>query len=187
MQLSPSQIPSEVLAALETLRKGGFEAYVVGGCVRDLYLGRTPKDWDITTNATPEEIQKVFPDTFYTNEFGTVGVKNEGASDSTLKVIEVTPYRLEGKYSDARRPDNVVFSQKIEDDLKRRDFTINAIAYDPSKGQILDPYEGVKDIKDGILRAVGEAGDRFGEDALRILRAVRIAAELDFAIEPKTK
>ena len=153
--------------------------------MRDLLLEHKPSDWDVTTNATPEQIQALFENTFYTNEFGTVGVVNDDAEDDTLKVIEVTPYRLEGKYSDARRPDSVIFSQKIEDDLKRRDFTINALAYD-GKGQLLDLYDGIKDISAGILRAVGEPKTRFEEDALRILRAVRIAAQLGFAIEPAT-
>ncbi|MEK7612741.1 MAG: CCA tRNA nucleotidyltransferase [Patescibacteria group bacterium] len=187
MSITPSKIPPEIKAITDTLEAAGFEAWVVGGCVRDLLLGRKPKDWDITTNATPEQIQAAFENTFYTNEFGTVGVVQEGIEDETLKIVEITPYRVEGKYSDARRPDSVAFSTKIEDDLKRRDFTINALAFSPSKGQLLDLYEGIKDIKDNLVRAVGEPGDRFAEDALRILRAVRIAAELDFTIEPKTK
>ena len=187
MELRPSQIPPEILSITKTLENKGFEAWVVGGCVRDLLLGRAPKDWDITTNATPEEIQASFENTFYTNEFGTVGVVNDGAEDESLKVVEITPYRLEGKYSDARRPDSVTFSAKLEDDLKRRDFTINAMSYSPSKGQLVDLYGGIKDIEDTLLRAVGEARDRFAEDALRILRAVRIAAELGFSIEPQTE
>lgn len=172
---------------MEGLTKGGFEAWVVGGCVRDLLLGRRPNDWDITTNANPEQIQALFENTFYTNEFGTVGVVNDAVVDETLKVVEVTPYRLEGRYSDARRPDSVIFSQKIEDDLKRRDFTINALAYDPTKGQLIDLYDGIKDISAGLIRAVGEPKLRFDEDALRILRAVRIAAQLSFTIELKTE
>ncbi len=187
MQLSASQLPEEVSRITSTLEGGGFEAWVVGGCVRDLSLGRTPKDWDVTTNANPEQIQALFENTFYTNEFGTVGVVNDETTDESLRVVEITPYRLEGKYSDARRPDNVVFSQNIEEDLKRRDFTINALAYNPTSKKTLDLYNGIKDIKDGILRAVGEPKERFEEDALRILRAVRIAAELNFTIEPNTK
>src|SRR3989338_3828459 len=133
MQIRPSQIPPEVVRVTESLEKAGFEAWIVGGCVRDLLLGRTPKDWDVTTYATPEEVHAAFPHTYYTNEFWTVGVVNDPpaggqAIDESLKVIEVTPYRLEGKYSDARRPDSVQFSRHIEDDLKRRDFTINALA-----------------------------------------------------------
>jgi tRNA nucleotidyltransferase (CCA-adding enzyme) len=187
MQIDVSLIPPQVSRATEALEKAGFEAWVVGGCVRDLLLKRSPNDWDITTNATPEDIQRVFPKTFYTNEFGTVGVVDEETVDKTLKVIEVTPYRLEGKYSDARRPDSVQFSQRLEDDLKRRDFTINALAYSPSRKEMVDLYDGLRDIKDNLVRAVGEPDDRFREDALRILRAIRIAAELDFSIEPGTR
>jgi tRNA nucleotidyltransferase (CCA-adding enzyme) len=185
MEIKPSQIPNEVLSVTKALETAGFEAWVVGGCVRDLLIGKPPKDWDVTTNATPEQIQGLFENTYYTNDFGTVGVVTD-STDETLKVIEVTPYRLEGKYSDARRPDSVVFSQNIAEDLKRRDFTINALAYSPKTGELLDLYEGIKDIKDNIIRAVGDAHERFAEDALRILRAVRISAELSFAIEEKT-
>ena len=179
-----------------TLEKKGFEAYLIGGCVRDMILGRKPKDWDITTNANPDQIIASFPNTFYENEYGTVGVVNEEASDETLKVVEVTPYRLEEKYSDNRRPDKVIFSGKIDDDLKRRDFTINAIALkitDKSdkkglyKAIIIDLFTGIKDLKTGVIKAVGEPTERFGEDALRILRAVRIATELGFSIEKETE
>ena len=186
MQLTQNQIPREILRVSQSIEKAGFEAWVVGGCVRDLILGRAPKDWDLTTNATPEQIQDLFENTFYTNEFGTVGVVNDDTADESLKVVEVTPYRTEGAYGDARRPDTVSFSQKIEDDLKRRDFTINALAYSPSGGQLLDLYGGIKDIQEGVVRAVGEPSERFAEDALRILRAVRISAELNFTIEEKT-
>lgn len=187
MHMSVDQISPEVLRVTNILQEAGYEAWIVGGCVRDLLLGRKPKDWDVTTNANPEQIQGLFENTFYTNEFGTVGVVNDAVSDETLKVVEVTPYRLEGKYSDARRPDDVLFSQKIEDDLKRRDFTVNALAFNPKSGELLDLYEGIKDISAGVLRAVGEPKARFNEDALRILRAVRIAAELNFVIEEQTK
>ena len=180
-------IPKEVSHVTEALENAGFEAYIVGGCVRDLLIGKTPKDWDITTNAKPEDVEKLFDNTYYNNDYGTVGVVNENVSDETLKVVEVTPYRLESEYSDARRPDSVEFSDSIEHDLHRRDFTINAIAYSESKGQIIDLYEGQKDIQYGIIRAVGDPDVRFGEDALRILRAIRISAELDFKIEGKTK
>lgn len=186
MQLKTSQIPGEVLAITQTFEGAGYEAWVVGGCVRDLILKRKPNDWDITTNATPEQIQALFGHTYYTNEFGTVGIVTE-SEDESLKVVEATPYRVEGKYSDARRPDSVQFSQKLEDDLKRRDFTINALAYSPSKGELVDLYDGIKDIKDNQLRAVGDPSARFTEDALRILRAIRIAAEINFSIEPATR
>lgn len=184
------QIPTEVSHVTETLRKSGFEAYLVGGCVRDMILGRKPKDWDVTTDAKPEQIQALFPETFYENEYGTVGVVSE-TEDETLRVVEVTPYRTEGVYSDKRRPDSVSFHAKLPDDLKRRDFTINAIAYDDSKGHrkghIIDPYKGHQDIKDKVLRTVGDPYDRFHEDALRILRAVRIATDLGFTINIETQ
>lgn len=181
------KIPKEVSQVTETLQKAGFDAYLVGGCVRDLILGKNPKDWDITTNAKPEEIQNLFGHTFYENTFGTVGVVNDETKDLTLKTVEVTPYRIESQYSDGRHPDSVLFSDKIEDDLKRRDFTINAIAYDPIKDIVVDNYKGQEDIKDKIIRTVGNAEDRFTEDGLRVLRAVRFEAELEFNIEEKTK
>lgn len=154
---------------------------MVGGCVRDLLIGREPKDWDVTTNATPEQIQALFPDSFYENEYGTVGVKT-GSENAQLAIVEVTPYREESGYSDKRRPDSVRFGVSLEKDLARRDFTINALALDESKGQIIDPYEGQKDIKDKMVRAVGEPSKRFEEDALRMLRAIRFVAELNFGI-----
>lgn len=166
----------------KTLENGGFEAYLVGGCVRDLLLDKKPKDWDVTTNARPEQIQELFDETFYENEYGTVGVVSD-TDDETLKVVEVTPYRIEGEYSDARRPDDVTFADNLADDLKRRDFTINAIALKVSQGQIEDPYNGQKDIKDKNIRAVGDPKERFSEDALRMLRAVRLQAELGFVID----
>jgi tRNA nucleotidyltransferase/poly(A) polymerase len=149
-------IPKVVYETSEKLKNAGFEAYLIGGCVRDIILGIKPKDWDITTNAKPEDIIATFPDTFYENTYGTVGVVNETVSDETLKVIEITPYRLESEYSDNRRPDSVSFSDKLEDDLKRRDFTINAIALNIQeeggkeafyKGQIVDLYKGQEDLK----------------------------------------
>ncbi|MEK7087861.1 MAG: HD domain-containing protein [Patescibacteria group bacterium] len=178
-------IPGEIANVARTLEKKGFEAYLIGGCVRDLLLGRKPKDWDITTNATPEEIVASFSNTFYENEYGTVGVVIE-TDDETLRVIEVTPYRLEGIYSDKRRPDAVTWSTKLEDDLKRRDFTINAIACTLS-GDIVDLFDGQTDLKKKTVRTVGEPEARFDEDALRMLRAVRIAVELDFTIDPATQ
>jgi tRNA nucleotidyltransferase (CCA-adding enzyme) len=181
------KIPKEVSQVTEKLEKAGFEAYLVGGCVRDLIRRKTPKDWDITTNAKPGEIEKLFDNTFYNNDYGTVGVVNDETKDKTLKIVEVTPYRLESEYSDARRPDSVEFSDTLEHDLHRRDFTINAIAHSLSKGQIVDLYKGQDDLKKGIVRAVGNPDVRFSEDALRILRAIRISAELGFKIEEETK
>lgn len=179
------KVPVEVSRVGEALRSSGFESYLVGGCVRDLIIGRAPKDWDITTNATPEEIQRLFPDSFYTNDFGTVGVKS-GSKDPSLSIIEVTPYRTESEYSDKRRPDKVEFGQSLEEDLARRDFTINAIAYDDSKGQIVDPYKGQYDIRARVLRTVRVPSERFEEDALRLMRAVRLVAELGFALDSET-
>ncbi len=180
-------IPEEVLAVSQKLKNTGFEAYLIGGCVRDLFLGRKPKDWDVTTNAVPDQIQSLFEKTYYENNFGTVGVVNENTEDSTLKVIEVTPYRTESTYSDRRRPDSVTFSKNIEDDVKRRDFTINSIAYDPENQKIVDLYGGVSDISKGIIKAVGNARERFAEDGLRTIRAVRFHAELGFEIDEATK
>jgi len=186
------KIPQEVSRVTQTLQEAGFEAFLVGGCVRDLLRESVPKDWDITTSANPDQIQELFEHSFYENDYGTVGVVNEDVSDETLKVIEVTPYRIEGKYEDGRRPSEVHFSDNLEDDLKRRDFTINAIALNPhekdsSKRQVVDLYNGQKDIKDKVIRTVGEPQERFGEDYLRMLRAARLATELDFSIEKETR
>jgi poly(A) polymerase/tRNA nucleotidyltransferase (CCA-adding enzyme) len=180
-------VPREISAVTERLRGAGYEAYLVGGCVRDLLIGRTPKDWDVTTNATPEQIQAVFPEpeSFYENDFGTVGVKTE-SEDPALAIIEVTPYRTESGYTDKRRPDQVAWGESLEEDLARRDFTVNAIAYDDSKGHLVDPYNGQKDISSKVLRAVGEPAIRFEEDALRLMRAIRLIAELDFALDAAT-
>lgn len=182
------KIPKEVTEIVKKLESGGFEGYLVGGCVRDLFLNKTPKDWDVTTNATPEEIQGIFLDSFYENSFGTVGVKTE-SEDKTLKVIEITPYRVEGEYSNNRHPDTVTFSKNIEDDLKRRDFTINAIALREKNNEteIVDLFEGIKDLSKGIIKTVGNPTDRFKEDGLRILRAVRLSTELEFEIESETE
>ncbi len=184
-------IPKEVSHVTETLEKAGFEAYLVGGCTRDMFLGRKPKDWDVTTNATPEQIMSLFDNTFYENDFGTVGVVIEGEGvDPTLKVIEITPYRIEGKYSDNRRPDTVVWSKNLLDDLDRRDFTVNAIAISVKNGgigDIVDPHKGQRDLESGTIMTVGDAHERFREDGLRILRAVRIATDLGFVIDPKVE
>jgi len=179
------EIPEEVRRVTALLREAGFEAYLVGGCVRDLVIGRSPKDWDVTTNAKPEDIQNVFTDSFYENDFGTVGVKTD-SEDERLAVIEVTPYRTETGYSDKRRPDKVEFGESLEEDLARRDFTINALAYEDSKGQIVDPYKGHDDIQHKVLRTVGNPEERFEEDALRLMRAVRLVAELGFALDADT-
>jgi len=186
-------IPKKVLFCIEELQKKNFEAYIVGGCTRDLLRGAEPNDWDITTNATPEEIQAVFIDknikTFYENDFGTVGVafplKQEG-----FEIVEITTYRNEAIYSDNRHPDKVTWSKTIDEDLKRRDFTINAIAITPKNGifEMIDLFEGQKDIKNKIIRTVNKPNDRFSEDALRMMRAIRLEAVLgfDWKIEQKT-
>lgn len=184
--INRSQIPLEVQSVAETLENAGFEAYLVGGCVRDLLINKIPKDWDITTNAHPNDIQALFADTYCNNDFGTVGVENKETEDITLKVIEVTPYRTESTYSDARRPDSVTFGVSLEEDLKRRDFTINAIAYRLHDEKLVDLFDGMGDIEKKRLKTVGEPGERFAEDALRMMRAVRLSCELNFAIEAKT-
>src|SRR6202142_4308365 len=161
-------VPQEVAMLCHTLRNAGFEAYLVGGCVRDLLIGREPKDWDITTNAKPEEIQKLFEETFYENEYGTVGVVTQ-SENPRLKVVVITPYRIEGKYSNARHPDEVRFSETLSEDLKRRDFTINAIAYDPSTRTLVDEHNGREDVEAKRIQTVGDAHERFAEDALRML------------------
>jgi len=168
------KIPKEVLQIIEKLKKAGYEAYVVGGCVRDYLRDKKPKDWDITTSAKPKEIQKLFKKSFYDNAFGTVGVPIE-SNDKSLKVIEITTFRTETKYTDKRHPDEVKFAKTIEEDLARRDFRINAIAYDPINKKYIDPFGGKKDLKEEIIRTVGNSNERFLEDALRLMRAVRFA------------
>ena len=185
-RMSSFEIPKEVSRITEILEKNGFLAYLVGGCVRHLLMKQAPNDWDITTNAKPEEIAALFPKTFYENQFGTVTVVNEEVTDPTLRHVEITPFRKEGKYSDKRHPDFVIFGQSLEEDLQRRDFTINALAYNHSKGQLIDLYDGQKDIQAKIIRAVGSPDERFQEDPLRILRGIRLASQLGFMINTET-
>ncbi len=231
MKFNLSQIPEEVIDIAKKLEAAGFEAYLVGGCVRDLLLGAAreelvePKDWDIATNAKPDEIQKIFSSSVYENKFGTVGVKTD-SEDPKLKVVEITTYRIEGKYTDKRHPDEIKFAKTIEEDLSRRDFTINAIAlslstkhvvenspsgsarnsrqiknskelnpkldivsdfrFQISDFDLVDPYGGQQDLKNKIIRTVGNPEERFNEDALRLVRAVRFAVELNFTIEKNT-
>ena len=188
------EVPEEVSKISRVLSAAGFENYLVGGCVRDLIRKAVygelvePKDWDFTTNATPEEIVGLFPDSFYENEYGTVGIKTRSASEkSNLDVIEITPYRIESGYSDARHPDSIVWGNSVQEDLARRDFTINALAYDVEKEELIDLFDGIKDIEKKIIRTVGKPEERFGEDALRMLRAVRLASELSFALDHDTQ
>lgn len=178
-------IPSEVQGVLHQLEEAGYEAYAVGGCVRDMLLDREPKDWDITTNAKPEQIQDIFgeEDSFYTNAFGTVGIKTRSGEEATA-IVEATTYRTEGRYTDKRHPDHVEFTDSLEEDLARRDFTMNAMATDGTK--IIDPFNGREDLRQRRIRAVGEASERFEEDALRLMRAVRFATQLEFSIEEGT-
>jgi len=183
-------VPDEISAVGKTLRDAGFEAYLVGGCVRDFLRGVVPKDWDIATNALPEEMQRLFPNTVYENTFGTVGIKT-GSENPAYAVVEVTTYRTESAYSDMRHPDAVTFVKTIGEDLARRDFTVNAIAVrmvtEMSVEDVYDPFNGVVDLRNRIIRAVGNPDERFTEDALRLMRAVRFAAQLGFSIEEKTK
>src|SRR5277367_1834292 len=185
MKAMKKAVPEEVVAISKTLAEAGFEAYLVGGCVRDMLLNREPKDWDVATDAKPVEVQKLFPESVYENDFGTVGIKTE-SEDPRLKIIEVTTYRIEGKYTDKRHPDEVKFAANIEDDLSRRDFTVNALAMN-LKGDVIDPFGGKDDLKAKMIRTVGKPEERFSEDALRLMRAVRFAAELDFEIELNTR
>ena len=161
-----------------------YEIYIVGGSVRDILTSRIVSDWDFTTSATPEEILKIFPDGFYGNIFGTVGISHP-TSD---KPYEITTFRKEFGYSDSRRPDKVEWGKSLEEDLSRRDFTINAMALKRKNGEfeLIDPFNGQKDLEAKLIRAVGNPNERFGEDALRMMRAIRIAAELGFSIEEKT-
>ena len=171
------RVPSDVVDVIERLHEAGFEAYVVGGCVRDALLHLEPKDWDVATNALPAEIQKRFRRSLYTNRFGTVIVQ------TPEREVEVTTYRVESEYSDHRHPDAVAFTHSLYEDLARRDFTINAMAWD---GHLRDPHGGARDLRDRLIRAVGDANERFREDALRMLRAVRFATTLGFRIEETT-
>lgn len=174
------EIPEKAQTILYTLEKAGFEAYVVGGCVRDSILGRKPDDWDITTSASPEQVKKLFHRTVDTGlQHGTVTVLmgKEG--------FEVTTYRIDGEYEDGRHPSEVIFTASLEEDLKRRDFTINAMAYNPSAG-LVDLFGGMEDIRNKKIRCVGNPLERFTEDALRIMRAVRFCAQLGFEIEERT-
>ncbi|NTU66305.1 MAG: CCA tRNA nucleotidyltransferase [Candidatus Moranbacteria bacterium] len=226
MENERAYIPESVLGVISGLKAGGFEAYVVGGCVRDLILERVPKDWDVATDAKPDEVKGIFPDSVYENQFGTVGVKvrngeirkeapfEEDSADGlpadkdAVEIIEVTTYRIESKYSDKRRPDEVKFAKTLEEDLSRRDFTINAMAFDPTVSEskalskepkenktitiggkqyaVIDFFGGLQDIRQKTIRAVGNAHERFDEDALRMMRAIRFSVQLGFEIEKGT-
>lgn len=174
------EIPSQVEWILTKIRDSGFEAYAVGGCVRDALLGRTPEDWDITTSARPDQVKRIFGRTIDTGlQHGTVTVLRDHVG------YEITTYRIDGEYEDGRHPKEVSFTADLREDLRRRDFTINAMAYSHETG-VVDIFGGMEDLKNRILRCVGDPMERFTEDALRILRAVRFSAQLDFAIENHT-
>jgi len=172
-------IPNYVKYVLNGIEQSGFNAYLVGGCVRDRLMGLVPKDWDITTNALPEQIMEIFPNCVPTGlKHGTVTIVLPDKN-----TIEVTTFRIDGKYLDSRRPENVYFSKNLYEDLSRRDFTMNAIAWSLKEG-IVDPFDGRGDIENKIIRCVGEAPKRFSEDALRMMRAIRFAAVLNFELHP---
>ncbi|MFZ2188433.1 MAG: CCA tRNA nucleotidyltransferase [Candidatus Moraniibacteriota bacterium] len=213
-KLTKFDVPAQIISVMEKLEKAGFEANVVGGCVRDLLLGSAPKDWDVATNARPEEVQGLFPDSVYENEFGTVGIKirsqesvdsnQEAQKKEVVEVVEVTTYRIESSYSDKRHPDEVRFAETLKEDLSRRDFTINALAMKvgaqldqnsphpnpllvKERGlDIVDYFDGQEDLENKLIRAVGDANERFNEDALRMMRAIRFSVTLEFTIEEKT-
>jgi putative nucleotidyltransferase with HDIG domain len=219
-----NKIPQYIVEIIHKIEEKGFEGFVVGGCVRDILLNKAPKDWDIATNAKPGEIMKIFPDSVYENQFGTVAVKikmqiskckmtmqnakleGEGKDEEVSEIVEITTYRIESKYTDKRHPDKIKFAKTLEEDLSRRDFTINSLALkipnpksqisnksQSSKSkisnngyEIIDLFGGKEDLKRKIIRAVGKAEDRFNEDALRMMRAIRFAVQLNFKIEKNT-
>ncbi len=175
------EMPPAAAKILQTLHEAGYEAYIVGGCVRDSLLGRSPEDWDITTSASPQQVKKLFRRTIDTGiQHGTVTVMEHGVG------YEVTTYRIDGEYEDGRHPKQVSFTSLLSEDLRRRDFTINAMAYSQEEG-IIDLFHGMEDLQQGVIRAVGDPAERFTEDALRIMRAVRFAAQLQYDIEPRTR
>jgi len=199
--LGNMDIPTEVKKIVSALENKGFQAFVVGGCVRDILREVEPNDWDITTSANPEELKKIFPKSFDVNQFGTVTVLTSSKKEN-LKAIEITTFRTEEKYTDKRHPDKVRWAKTIEEDLARRDFTVNAMAVSipllPPPSQrggggikgggevIIDPFNGQKDLGNKLIRAVGKPEERFQEDALRLMRAIRLATALDFSIEKQT-
>jgi len=181
-------VPKQAQGIIDTFEKAGFEIYIIGGVVHDLLINRPAYDWDFTTNATPEEMLKLFKDAYYENDFGMVGIPNDEEGE---RPYEVTTYRTEHGYEDFRRPKKVEWGKSLKEDLKRRDFTINAMALRQAQGKrsydLTDPFKGQEDLDNKLVRAVGDPHERFKEDALRMMRAVRIAAELNFNIEDETK
>jgi tRNA nucleotidyltransferase (CCA-adding enzyme) len=182
MEIQKRLISKKAIEVCGILSAAGYEAFLVGGCIRDLLLGQIPKDYDITTNATPDQVKSVFSKTYDTGlQHGTITVIQNG------EPFEITTYRSEGTYSDGRKPDSVEFVKDIKEDLSRRDLTINAIAYDPIKNEVVDPFGGMNDINDKIIKAVGNPNERFTEDGLRTMRVARFAARLGFSVDPETK
>jgi len=173
------KLPKEVVELMKKFQENKFQIYVVGGAVRDALLNKEVDNWDFTTNATPKQIQKLFSDSFYNNIYGTVSIPKDKI------IFEITPFRTEFDYSDSRHPEKIEWAKTVEEDLSRRDFTINAIAFDGKN--IIDPYEGQKDLSNKLIRAVGDSDTRFKEDALRLLRAIRFTSQLGFLIEDKTR
>jgi tRNA nucleotidyltransferase (CCA-adding enzyme) len=185
--MNTTYIPQSVIDVISALQVKGHKAYMVGGCVRDMMRGAIPKDWDVATSAKPEEVVAIFPKVIPTGiEHGTVTVMIETKVPGLKEGIEVTTFRSEGAYTDGRRPDTVTFETDIEADLSRRDFTINAMAYDPSAGVLVDPFGGAEDLKERLVRCVRKAEERFGEDGLRIIRAIRFATTLNFTLDEAT-
>jgi putative nucleotidyltransferase with HDIG domain len=186
------KIPEDIIEIYKRLENSGFEVYFVGGCVRNILLQKDPEDWDLTTNATPSQIQSVFPDSFYENSFGTVGIPLPQMLENEHKgVVEITTYRTEGIYKDHRRPEAVSWGKTIEEDLERRDFTMNAVAFQLDENstnllKFVDPFNGIGDIELKLIKAVGNPDARFKEDALRLMRAVRLATQLNFSIDETT-
>lgn len=190
-------IPAHILNIVKELLRSGYTAEFVGGCVRDLLMAKQPKDWDLTTNARPEQILAVFAEAKYENDFGTVIIPLRDEEGKVLDVVEITTYRSEKGYADSRHPDEVRFEDELDKDLERRDFTVNAMAlrldpegtheFDGEKFTVVDLFGGIKDIKKKVIRAVGEPSDRFKEDALRMMRAIRFCAQLNYELEPKTQ
>lgn len=180
-------IPDEIISIYKTIERNGFEVYLIGGCVRDLLLNLPIKDWDLTTNATPEQIQEIFPESYYENTFGTVGIELD-SEDKSKGIAEITTYRTETGYENFRHPTNVSWGKSLQEDVKRRDFTINSIALklDGKNQEIIDYTNGKEDLEAKLIRAVGNPDERFNEDALRMLRAIRFATQLNFIIENKT-
>jgi len=184
LKINPEKINKNATLICEILQNHKYDAFIVGGCVRDLLLQQIPKDWDICTNATPEKIMELFPKHYLTGlEHGTITV---AMGEGTENQFEVTTFRTEGEYLDGRRPESVTFVKNIKEDLARRDLTINAIAFNPISHQLIDPFDGINDLENKIIKAVGVADDRFKEDGLRIMRVARFAARFGYEIEEKT-